>query len=301
MITRLAWVVATVLVFTFGSAAVALADELADRMDHGVGVVYSGEQSVICDQPDGRHAEVFKVGQNDQGIVVTVDPSGTTRSSRAMLGSADLGPGYTVRVGNPDVVLGRPVEVIEVVDAGTLRVRLAFDVESSVLLMSEIFNGDGSTYCTTRLVDFVLGTPGPADGIDATDESPVDGAVPTGNVDPALPVELAGFTRLQVTLGSQPDVSSGFYGDGVFTFQLTNSSRPISVPELDRQPRVTIDGHEYQRIFELGRAVYAWNSDLGGYVLVGELPTDVQARVLSELPDPKSRGFFERLWNDLFG
>lgn len=301
MMTRLAWVVVTVLLFTLGSSTVALADELTDRMDHGVGVVYSGEQSVICDQPDGRRAEVFEVGQNDRGIVVTVDSGGTTRSSRAMLGSTELGTGYTVRVGNPDVVLGRPVEVIEVVDAGNVRVRLAFDVESSVLLMSEIFNGDGSTYCTTRLVDFVLGAPGPAAGIDVVDGLPIDSPAPARNIDPALPVELAGFTRLQVTLGSQPDVLSGFYGDGVFTFQLTNSSRPISVPELDRQPRVTIERHEYQRVFELGRAVYAWNSDLGGYVLVGELPVDVQARVLSELPDPRSRGFFEQLWDDLFG
>lgn len=290
-----------VLVLLAGSASIALADEVTDRMERSAGVVYSGEQSVICDQPDGRHSEVFEVGQNGAGVIVTVDPVGTTRSAKALMLSNDLGDRYTIRMAEPGAVLGRTVDVVEIVDGGQTRVRLSFDVESSVLLMSEIFNGDGSTYCTTRFVAFTLGSAGPAAGIDVVAHAETAGDVSLVGADPILPMRLAGFSRLQLTLGSQPDVFSAFYGDGVFTFQLTNSTRPISVPELERQPLVTIDGHEYQRIFELGRAVYAWNSDLGGYVLVGELPVDVQERVLAELPDPKSRGFFERLWDDLFG
>ncbi len=300
MMRRVLILGSAVLVLLAGSASIAMADEVTDRMDRSVGVVYSGEQSVICDQPDGRHAEVFEVGQNGSGVIVTVDPGGTTRSAKALMLSTDLGDHYTMRMAEADAVLGRAVDVVEIVDGSQIRVRLSFDTESSVLLMSEIFNGDGSMYCTTRFVAFTLGTAGPAEGIEVVAQEEATEA-PVRNVDPALPVRLAGFSRLKLTLGSQPDVLSAFYGDGVFTFQLTNSTRPISVPELDRQPRVTIEGHEYQRIFELGRAVYAWNSDLGGYVLVGELPVDVQERVLAELPDPKSRGFFERLWNDLFG
>ncbi len=300
MMRRVLILGSAVLALLAGSASIAMADEVTDRMDRSVGVVYSGEQSVICDQPDGRHAEVFEVGQNDAGVIVTVDPGGTTRAAKALMLSTDLGDRYTMRMAEADAVLGRAVDVVEIVDGSQIRVRLSFDTESSVLLMSEIFNGDGSMYCTTRFVAFALGTAGPAEGIEVVAEVEATEA-PIRNVDPALPVRLAGFNRLKLTLGSQPDVRSAFYGDGVFTFQLTNSDRPISVPELDRRPRVTIEGHDYQRIFELGRAVYAWNSDLGGYVLVGELPVDVQERVLSELPDPKSRGFFERLWNDLFG
>ena len=288
-----------VLILLAGLSSTAMADEVTDRMERSVGVVYSGEQSVICDQPDGRHSEVFEVGQNETGVIVTVDPRGTRRAAKALMLSTDLGDQYTIRMTEPDTVLGRPVDVVEIVDGNQTRVRLSFDVESSVLLMSEIFNGDGSTYCTTRFVAFTPGVAGPAEGAEVVAHGEASEAPPRN--DPALPARLAGFDRLKLTLGSEPDVLSAFYGDGVFTFQLTNSARPISVPELDRQPRVTIDGHQYQRIFELGRVVYAWNTGLGGYVLVGELPVDVQERVLAELPDPKSRGFFERLWDDLFG
>ena len=299
MMRRALVVGSAVLIVLAGSASIVMADELTDRMERSVGVVYSGEQSVICDQPDGRHSEVFEVGQNATGVIVTVDPRGTTRSAKALMLSTGLGDQYAIRMAEPDTVLGRPVDVVEILDGNQTRVRLSFDVESSVLLMSEIFNGDGSTYCTTRFVEFTPGVAGPAEGAEVI--AHVESGEAQARNDPALPVRLAGFDRLKLTLGSEPDVLSAFYGDGVFTFQLTNSARPISVPELDRQPRVTIDGHEYQRIFELGRAVYAWNTDFGGYVLVGELPVDVQKRVLAELPDPKSRGFFERLWDDLFG
>ncbi len=166
--------------------------------------------------------------------------------------------------------------------------------------MSEIFNGDSSTYCTTRFIEFSLGAAGPAGGVTSVDPAPaIDD--PSDEVDGRLPVELAGFRRIQTTGGPQADVASAFYGDGVFSFTLLNSPRPISVPELAAQPKVTINGHNYQRVFELGRAVYAWNSDRGGYVLVGEIPLDIQERVLAELPDPQSRGFFQRLWAGLFG
>lgn len=301
MIGRSLVTVFMVLTVMVGSATAAMANELTDRLSDSVGVAYSGEQSVVCNQPDGRHSELFDVGQNDLGITVTVDPAGTTRAAAAGALSTGLGSQYEIGLSADGEVLGRRVEVIEVFDGDTLRVRLSFDVESSVLLMSEIFNSDGSPYCTTRFIEFHLGSPGPARGVTTVDSPEPAGAVQADDVDRALPLQLAGFSRLQVRGGSQSDLSSAFYGDGLFTFQLTNSSRPISIPELDDQPRVTIEGHEYQRIFELGRAVYAWHSNLGGYVLVGELPVDVQARVLSELPDPRSRGFFERLWDGLFG
>jgi len=301
MIGRSLVLVFMVLVATVGSATAAMADELTDRMGDGAGIVYSGEQSVVCNQPDGRHSELFDVGQNDLGITVTVDPAGTTRAARAGTLSTGLGSQYEIKLSAQGEVLGRPVEVIDVLDGDALRVRLSFDVASSVLLMSEIFNGDGSMYCTTRFIEFNLGSPGPARGVTTVDSPEPAGVVQADNVDRTLPPQLAGFSRLQVGVGSESDVSLAFYGDGLFTFQLTNSNRPISIPELEGQPRATIEGHEYQRIFELGRVVYAWNSELGGYVLVGELPVDVQARVLSALPDPRSRGFFERLWDGLFG
>lgn len=301
MIRRAVIVVAVATTIVTMSAATAMADELSDHFEAGVGVQYSGQQSVVCDQPDGRRSEVFDVGQNDIGITVTVDSAGTSRSAKPIMPASTLGAQYRVELGAPAEVLERPVDVIEVFDGSRLRVRLAFDAESSVLLMSQIFNGDGSTYCTTRFLDFSLDSAGPATGVASVEEheSADDVAVTVTNL--TLPAHLAGFNRQQLTSGPQPDVASAFYGDGVFTFRLTNSTRPISVPELDSRPRITIEGREYQGIYELGRVVYAWNSDAGGFVLVGELPIDIRTRVLSELPDPQSRGFFQRLWDDLFG
>ncbi|MDH3308987.1 MAG: hypothetical protein OEO77_15915, partial [Acidimicrobiia bacterium] len=116
-----------------------------------------------------------------------------------------------------------------------------------------------------------------------------------------LPIILAGFDRLGITDGPQATVLSAFYGDGVFTFTLMNSVNAIAVPELEEAGTIDFDGNQYRRSFQLGRAVYSWNSTSGGYVLVGDVPIDVQQRILAELPEPASQGFFQRLWRGLFG
>ena len=300
MIRRSLVVLLGVAIFLVGSIGVAFADELSDHLDRQSEAVYSGDQTVVCDLPDGRRSQVFVVGQNSDGVLVTVDESGTIRTSSSAMATQDLAGQYEVAAKQAGSVLGRTVEVIEVIEGESVRVRLSFDAESSVLLMSEIFNSDGSTYCTTRFVEFSLGNAGPAAGMTGVDQAAV-AEVPSVNVDEQLPAELAGFRRIQTTVGPQTDVASAFYGDGVFSFTLLNSPKPISVPELASQPKISIGGRDYQRVFELGRAVYAWHSEMGGYVLVGEIPLDIQERVLEQLPDPQSRGFFRRLWAGLFG
>jgi hypothetical protein len=62
-----------------------------------------------------------------------------------------------------------------------------------------------------------------------------------------------------------------------------------------------VGGAEYQRAFEPGRVVLVWESPVGGYALVGDLPLDLQAEVLMGLPLPASGGMLESWWDNLFG
>ncbi len=116
MIRRSLVVLLGVSVFLVGSIGVAFADELGDHLDRQSQAVYSGDQTVVCDLPDGRRSQVFVVGQNSDGVMVTVDESGTIRSAVSAIATQDLAGQYEVGASQPGSVLGRPVEVIEIVE-----------------------------------------------------------------------------------------------------------------------------------------------------------------------------------------
>ena len=304
---RSLFVLVLVVTSAFGGAQMASAETLAEHAEQHTESVYSGEQSVVCFTPDGRTTEWFEVGHNALGISVTTDSAGASRSVLGLGTVGDLAAQYTVSTPVAETVLGRAVETFDVYDGEAVRVRLSYDKETSALVMSEILNADGSVYCTTRMISFVVGDAGPATGVTAaateqpSNREASDGVATRRGIDLVLPLTLAGFDRLDLAEGPQPELTSAFYGDGVFSFSLVNSPNPLSVPEVSDQPRVTIGSREYGRHFELGRAFYVWNTNQGGYVMVGEIPLDKQVEILSELPDPKSPNLFQRLWDGLFG
>ncbi len=302
MIRRVSFVAVMAVGVVVASASVAAAGEIPEYLERQATAVYSGEQSVVCITPDGRQTEVFEVGQNAAGVTVTRSQSGTVRVGQAARNEAwNPSDAYRAERSRATTLLGRDVEEISISDGDVVRLRLRFDTRTGVLLASDIFNADGSTYCSTRFVSFAEGDPGIAAGEAAPELTAPDDLEATGEIDRALPSSLAGFDRTRVTEGPQATVVAAFYEDGVFTFTLMNSDNPIAVPELEESGTIEFDGRSYRRAFQLGRAVYAWNSSEGGYVLVGDLPLDVQERILEQLPEPESQGFFQRLWRGLFG
>lgn len=295
-VRRLLFVAALALGMVFSHTVAVWAAEFEEHLANQGTVAFSGQQSVVCNLPDGRQSDVFEVGQNADGVGVTVDSAGTTRSGRVQA-ATPIGPQYRIETVGTGTVLGRTVDVVEVLDRDVVRMRIAFDTATSVVMRSEILNGDGSSYCTTQLIEFSIGDAGVAAGVTVSSSA----TVPEPRATDSLPAQLAGFALVRMSEGPQPSVTSAFYADGLFSFTLLHSQASITVPELSRTDAVAINGHEYQRDFQLGRAAYSWNSRSGGYVLVGELPVDKQLEVLSELPAPESRNLFQRFWDGLFG
>jgi hypothetical protein len=180
------------------------------------------------------------------------------------------------------------------------RVTLHFDDETGALLRSEVRNGDRSLYCTSSFVSFT-GDPRPIDdSVKQASPDTVDVADFGDIHEEVLPMEVGGFSRLDVYQGPEGSTVA-FYSDGVFSFTVVASRMAVEIPELEEAPLVEIDGEEYQRLFRPGQVVYSWESRVGGYGLIGDLPLDLQEAVLGGLPRPDKPGFFVRLWRSWFG
>lgn len=282
-------------------AAPASAQELTDYIDKQAGATYSGQQTVVCVTPDGNLTQVASVTQT-AGFRVTQIEDGNLVVSQ--VGPADpqpLASRYEVTPARPGTFLGRNVVRYNVLDDGVLRMALTFDEASGALLESETFNGDGSIYCRNRLVTFQEAAidPGlPSEFTVESQGSPVEDI--TDDVERRLPERIASFQRVAVFDWPEGDIVTGHYSDGLFSMTLFVSDRAIDVPELANQEAVELESGAYQRAFDVGKVVYAWRTDVGGYVLVGDLTLDMQEEVLAVLPPPERLNFFGRLWRSIF-
>ena len=312
---RLSWVLVGCLVIVLAVPGAALADELDDRLGRSSQAEFSGDQEITCVTPDEELSQVVTVVQADgrlevRGSSVTVVVDGRELSSQAIGGAttavmvptaspAERADRYQVVIAGQGVELGRTVEVIEVREGDLVRMVFAFDTATGAALRVESRNADGTTYCETRYLSFTAGAPYVPQAGEGTIE--MDEAVAPGDVDTGvLPDELSGFRRTDVYRGPEKSMV-GYYSDGVFSFSLLASDRPLAVAELADRPMAEVGGAEYQRAFEPGRVVLVWESPEGGYALVGDLPLDRQAEVLFDLPLPASRGLLQSLWENLFG
>ncbi len=280
-----------------GTQSAVLADELSDSLDRHATSVYSGEQTVVCDTPDGNTSEVFEIGQSE-GVAVSRDASGETRIARVAVGAEDLDGHYAILVGDPRTYAGRAVDQIDVVNADVLRLRFLFDSETGAMLASDVFNADGTIYCRTRLADFSPGQAGISEGV--TYSEPEDLVLIEDVAESAFPSNVGAFERTTVTEGPLESISSAYYEDGAFGFTLLYSRSAIAVPELEDAPSVDLAQGKYHRKYDVGTAVYSWESNLGGYVLAGDLPIDMQLNILEGLPAPESVSVFKRIWRNLF-
>lgn len=293
--------VVLVLGLWLATALPAGAQELTDYIDKQAGATYSGQQTVVCLTPSGNVTQLASVSQT-AGIRVTEIEDGSLVVSQ--VGSSEveaLAPRYEVTPPRPGTFLGRPVIRYNVLDDGDLRMALTFDDETGALLESETFNRDGSLYCRSRLVTFqdsAMDTGLSQSFAVEPQGSPVDEV--TAELQERLPDQIAFFQRVAVFEWPDRDIVTGHYSDGLFSMTLFVSDRAIEVPELDDQDPVELDSGTYQRAFDVGKVVYAWRTDAGGYVLVGDLTLDMQEEVLALLPAPERLGFFGRLWRSIF-
>lgn len=299
-----------------GQASPALADDLSEYLERAAAAEYSGEVFVVCDTPDGTVAQFVEVTRSAGELWVRTSGNeavsgdgelyqraadGTVQATR-IDSSADwvVSPKYTMLAAGEARELERPVRVVSVMEGDIERVTLHFDDATGALLRSEVRNGDRSLYCSKSFVSFSdepqsvdasvrQGTPEAARVVDFSD---ID--------DEVLPARVDGFDRLDVYEGPESSTVA-YYSDGVFSFTVIASRRTVTIPELDDAPVAEIAGKKYQRLFQPGQVVFAWESRVGGYALIGDLPLDLQEAVLNDLPRPGRPGFFVRLWRSWFG
>lgn len=284
-----------------GGAMPAVAQELTDYIDKQAGATYSGDQTVVCVTPEGNVTQVASVSQA-AGVRVTEIEDGTLVVSQAGASEPQtLADRYEVTTPRPGTFLGRQVVRYNVLDDGALRMALTFDDATGALLESETFNLDGSIYCRSRLVTFQpsAGARGLSGEFAVEPQgSPLDEL--TADLQRRLPEQVASFQRVAVFEWPDRDIVTGHYSDGLFSMTLFVSDRAIEVPELEDRDPVELEFGTYQRAFDVGKVVYAWRTESGGYVLVGDLTLDMQEEVLAVLPPPERLGFFGRLWRNIF-
>lgn len=291
------------LVVTLGlivaGALPASAQELNDYIDKQGSATYEGQQTVVCVTPDGNLTQLTSV-QQTAGIRVSEREDGSLVVSQVGAEQRPmLSDRYTVTPARPGMFLNRQVIRYNVLDGDVLRMALTFDDATGALLESETFNADGSLYCRSRLVTFQANI---ADQMGTYIVEPQGAFVvdPSADLEDQLPPAIASFERVAVYEWTDRDVVTGHYSDGLFSMTLFVSDREIEVAEMaDREP-VELASGTYQRSFDVGQAVYAWRSDTGGYVLVGDMPIDMQEEVLGLLPAPEELSFFSRLWRNIF-
>lgn len=299
-----------------GQVVPALATDLAEYLDRAAASEYSGEVFVVCDTPDGtvaqfvevtRSAGVLWVRASDNESVSTNGElyqraaDGTVHSTRIDSSAGwKMSSKYTALEAGHARELERPAQVVTVMEGDVERVTLHFDDATGALLRSEVRNRDRSLYCSSSFVSF-------SEDPRAIDESVRQGTPETVNVvdfseidEEVLPARAGEFDRVDVYEGPEGSMVA-YYSDGVFSFTVIASRRSVTIPELDDAPLVEIDGNQYQRLFQPGQVVYAWESGIGGYALLGDLPIDLQEAVLRDLPRPGRPGFFVRLWRSWFG
>ena len=297
-------------------AVPALATDLAEYLDRAAASEYSGEVFVVCDTPDGTVAQFVEVTRSAGVLWVrTSDNESVSADGELYQRAADgtvqatridssagwkMSSKYTALEAGRVRELERPAQIVTVMEGDVERVTLHFDDATGALLRSEVRNGDRSLYCSSSFVSF-------SDESRAIDESVLQGIPETVNVvdfseidEEALPARVGGFDRVDVYEGPESSTVA-YYSDGVFSFTVIASRRSVTIPELEDAPVVEIDGEQYQRRFQPGQVVYAWESGIGGYALLGDLPIDLQEAVLRDLPRPGRPGFFVRLWRSWFG
>ncbi len=211
--------------------------------------------------------------------------------------SWSLSDRYSLSEPEPTSRLGRPATEVRVLEDGRVRARVVVDDESTIPLVTEILDGDGRVFRLASLVEFEVGPS--ADDHAMPEEYQRRTVMEPMAATTALPRDAAGY-RLVDTYEA-PGGSQSYYSDGLFSFSVFEAKRGRTPAEFDGATRFGIDGQVYRRIVTPTTVWVHWNGPNSSYVLVGDLPPDHLAAVLSVLPKPGDRSIFVKLWRRLFG
>lgn len=192
--------------------------------------------------------------------------------------------------------MSRPCRIVDVMEGDILRASFVVDDRSGAFLIQELFNESGDLYRRTTLADFRAYR---------TYEAPMDEAeVPMEVVmheDAALlPENVAGY-ELVDAFSAPGGSEQGYFTDGLFRFSLFVLDGRTVVTGFEEPMAFATESGVYDMMATAQAIRLRWQNGSDNYVLVGDLPPDHLAAVLSELPSPDSHGMWSRWWNRLFG
>ena len=230
---------------------------------------------------------------NGKAVSMGDEPSGVT----FLTDQRNIPPSrYTIVEKHKATHMSRSCRIVDVMEGDVLRATLVVDDRSGALLIQELFSGSGSMYRRTTLSDFRAYR---------TYEAPMDGAAVPAEVvmhedSILLPDAIVGY-ELVDAFSAPGGSEQGYYTDGLFRFSL-----------FILAGNTVVSGFENAMVFGTASGLYDmvptaqavrlhWRDGSNSFVLVGDLPPDHVADVLSELPAPSSGGMWSRLWQRLFG
>ena len=310
IIRRLLVVGGLAAVFVATTAGSALADDLTEYLEDARDAIYSGQRLVGTSWDGIESIGVFEI-QHHGGMASVGSGSdyATIGGGRMHLGGPEeaavsfvlhtepeAGSRYTIAHGEAIEHLGRAATVIEILEAGSLRMRMVVDDSTSAPVETEVYDADGELFRYSSMMEFSVWVD-PA--MAAFDGREYQMMLPLEAVD--LPIDLAGYRLIDV-YAAPLDGRQAFYTDGLFSFSVfTTRGRADWASIANDEHPYTADGYNYLRVVTPTSVSVLWNAPTTAIALVGDLPPDHLDQVLDELPLPGIDNWMKRMWRKLFG
>ena len=297
-------------VFVVTTAGSALADDLTEYLEDARDAIYSGQRLVGTSWDGIQSIGIFDI-QHHGGMASVGSGSdfATIGGGRMHLGGLDeaavsfvlhTGPDldarYTVAYGEATKHLGRAASVIEVLEAGSVRIRMVVDDSTSAPVATEVFDEDGELFRYSSMTKFTVSVD-PA--MTEFDNREYRMMMPLEDAD--LPIELAGY-RLVDAYAAPQDGRQAFYTDGLFSFSVfTTRGRANWDAIASNDHPYDSNGYNYLRVISPTSVTVLWNAPTTAIALVGDLPPDHLDQVLRDLPLPGTDNWMKHMWRKLFG
>ena len=274
----------------------ASAGELEDHLEERANLRLRGEQLISCSGENGPDTSLLHIEMADGSAVSRLesDSGESLVVPVAVPGLWELAERYSARLVGQVMYLGAPADRFEITDGSLKRVEIVFDQATSVMVSATTFDSDGSEICEARMLSWQLDSSVALKSTGSVDS----GLVPLGSRS-TIADKIAGFTLAGT--GQTDSYLVGRYVDGIFTFTLTVFDDVVKLTELENPHSERVGRRQYLvDNLPFGRSLHYWTVGAETYLVVGNLPADLTAEVLAELPAPRALGLWERL-KSLFG
>ena len=313
-IRRILTIGGLVVVFSIAAVAPVLADDLVDDLagylaDAGE-AVYSGRR-VVGTTWDGYESVGIVEIQHLGGMATMGSGSshatigdgrlyldGPTEAAVSFIGATQLDPTdrYALSFGEATEHLGRRARVLEITEAGFLRMRAIVDESTSAPVATEVYADDGTVFRYSSMIEFSVSVD---PEMAMTDEHVYEMMLSVEQV--GLPTNAAGYQLVDAYVGPH-GAHQAFYTDGLFSFSVFTSKGRVNweaVIEGELPYAVGVDS--YLRVINPASLWVLWNAPGTTVALVGDLPPGHLEQVLAELPRPGVDPWMKRMWRRLFG